>query len=40
MEGSMKKNKWFISGYYLDGKNIWTILEDDHGKTKKVKGLK
>jgi len=36
----MKKNKWIISGYYLDGKNIWTILEDGRGKTKKVKGLK
>lgn len=35
----MQKNKWTIAGYYLDGHTIWTILEDDHGNTRKKKGL-
>ena len=36
----MKKNKWKVVGYYFDGQNTYTLLEDDKGKTKKVRGLK
>jgi len=32
--------KWNIQGYYLDGKIIWTILGDEHGNTKMVRGMK
>tara|TARA_E500000178_G_scaffold299907_1_gene307862 strand:+ start:275 stop:391 length:117 start_codon:yes stop_codon:yes gene_type:complete len=37
----MKNKKWIVSGYYLDGKNIWTLLisTDDRTKIKKVKGM-
>jgi hypothetical protein len=32
--------KWNIHGYYFDGQQEWTILINDDGKTKTVKGIK
>jgi len=34
-----KKKQWTVAGYYLDGKQAWTILENKRGKTKMVKGI-
>lgn len=30
---------WEVVGYYFDGKQSWTIYENDSGKTKKIKGV-
>lgn len=36
----MRKNKqWTVAGYYLDGTQAWTILENKRGNTKMVKGI-
>jgi len=32
--------KWTVHGYYFDGKQEWTILGDEHGNTKMVRGMK
>tara|TARA_E500000178_G_scaffold303093_1_gene313036 strand:+ start:116 stop:262 length:147 start_codon:yes stop_codon:yes gene_type:complete len=41
MVNIMKDKKWIVSGYYLDGHDIWTLLisTDDRTKTKRVKGM-
>jgi len=31
---------WKVVGYYFDGKQAWTLLENESGKTKKQKGIK
>jgi len=31
---------WNVHGYYFDGKQEWTILINDNGNTKLVKGMK
>tara|TARA_Y100000356_G_C11050156_1_gene178288 strand:- start:420 stop:548 length:129 start_codon:yes stop_codon:yes gene_type:complete len=33
----MKKNKWTLNGYYFDGKNLYTLWEDDRGNVKQIK---
>ena len=35
----MNRKKWTVAGYYLDGTHAWTILEDERGATKMVKGI-
>ena len=31
--------KWFVVGYYFDGKQQWTLLENESGQTKRKKGI-
>jgi len=31
------RRSWSIEGFYLDGKNVWELLKDSHGKTKRRK---
>jgi|TARA_E500000318_G_C3563212_1_gene214502 hypothetical protein len=35
----MKKSKWKVVGYYFDGKQAYTLLQDESGKTKTIKGV-
>ena len=34
-----KKKQWTVAGYYLDGKQAWTILKNTRGETKRVKRI-
>jgi len=34
------KNKWKINGYYITNQGSWTIMINDRGKEKMVKGIK
>jgi len=36
----MKKTKWRVNGYYIDSRGSWTIMVNDDGKEKMVKGIK
>ena len=33
----MKKSKWTLNGYYLDGKTIWVLWMDERGNIKQTK---
>jgi len=35
-----KQHKWEVVGYYFDGQNTYTLLEDEHGNSKRVRGIK
>jgi len=34
------KNKWKVNGYYITNQGSWTIIINDSGKEKMVKGIK
>jgi len=34
------KNKWKVNGYYITNQGSWTIIINDNGKEKMVKGIK
>jgi len=31
------RKSWRVNGFYLDGKNMWELLMNSHGKTKRRK---
>jgi len=31
--------KWYVVGYYMDGKHVWTLYKNNQGQTKKKKGI-
>ena len=35
-----QKNKWKVNGYYITNQGSWTIMINDSGKEKMVKGIK
>jgi len=35
-----KQNKWQVVGYYFDGQNTYTLLKDENGRSKRVRGIK
>ena len=39
IRGNVRQTKrlWSVNGFYLDGKNMWELLIDSHGKTKRRK---
>ena len=34
-----KQDKWEVVGYYFDGQQVYTLLEDENGKSKRVRGM-
>ena len=34
------KGKWEVVGYSLGGKYPYTLLQDSHGRNKRVRGIK
>lgn len=35
-----KKMRWEIYGYYIDYHGSWTLLRNEDGREKRVKGIK